>query len=261
MEFGRKANVPRLHWSVMDSPDEAIVRDSLYNWLGFGNPNGKYWFIGREESINLGKCRALADWTDYFNRRRDFDVATDFRRTWEEVYGRPLTTWSTTTWHYQVAFLLAFRGLPISSDRVKRIAFEDPQFARTFSNHFSGEFFPCPKKSENTIEPYGHIWDSPAAYRAEVAPGRIQAFTEQLEASPDVDWIITYSPAFVSHFGDRYSVSEVRRWPNLVMDPIVLSRVTVGSDRSVNLLEIPFLGYGRIGYDAIEQVVSDISST
>lgn len=242
----------------MSDPPEAVVRSSLYNWLGFGTLAGRYWFVGREESIALSKCTALEDWGAYFERRATFDRATDFRWTWEEQFGRPLETFGTTTWHYQIAFLLAFHDMPISSERVKRILAYDPRFCRTFSNHFSGEFFPCPKSSKNTIAPYEHIWDSVADYHNEVAPGRIDAFTAALEANPTVDWIITYSPAFVEYITDVYVTTVRRRWPNLAMDPIVHSELSVGPDRTVQLVETPFLGYGRISYDDIKQVVDEL---
>lgn len=242
----------------MNDPPEKIVRKSLYNWLGFGNLGGRFWFVGREESIALSKCTALEGWGAYFHRRAKFDLTTDFRWTWEDEFGRPLETFSTTTWHYQIAFLLAFHDMPISSSRIKSILATDPRFCRTFSNHFSGEFFPCPKSSKNTIAPYEHIWDSVADYHNEVAPGRIDAFTTALEANPTVDWIITYSPKFVEHITEVYPTKELNRWPDLAMDPIVHSELAVSPNRSVQLLETPFLGYGRIGYDDIEDVVDEL---
>jgi len=243
------------------APDELIVREGLYNWLGFGNPNGKYWFIGREESIALSQCSAVDSWMEYFETRNEFPAATDFRSTWEDAFGRPLSTFSsTTTWHYQAAFLLAFRGMNISSSKVKELIFEDPQFGRMFSNHFTGEFFPCPKSSKDTIEPYGHIWDSPEAYQSEVGPGRIERFCELLERNPDVDWIISYSPTLVSTLCEEYPTTAIDVWEDLAMDPFVLYQLAVGPERTVNLLETPFLGYGRVGYDAIEQVVKELRS-
>lgn len=242
----------------MNRPSESIVRDSLYNWLGFGNLNGKYWFIGREESISLSRCEKVNCWEDYFEVRADFDLSTDYRETWEDIFGRPLSTFGTTTWHYQIAFLLAFHGQKITSHRVKKILGEDPQFCRTFSNHFSGEFFPCPKSSKNTIEPYSHIWKSVEDYQEEVLEGRLQVFTDALERNRDVDWIITYSPKFGAGLREKYPMTELKRWSDLAMDPIVLSEIDIESDRVAHLLETPFLGYGRIGYDAIEQVISEL---
>lgn len=242
----------------MDRPSEAAVRDSLYNWLGFGNPNGKYWFIGREESITLSKCGNVDSWEEYFQKRAEFDLTTDLRETWEETFGRQLTTFGTTTWHYQIAFLLAFHGRTISSARIKNILANDPQFARPFSNHFSGEFFPCPKSSKDTIAPYGHIWDSVQDYHEDIADNRLEMFSNALQRNRDVDWIITYSPGFATHLRAEHAIEERHRWEDLAMDPIVLSEIQLESNRTVNLVETPFLGYGRIGYDAIETVVEEL---
>lgn len=242
----------------MDRPAEAVVRDSLYNWLGFGNLNGKYWFIGREESLSLTKCDELDDWTDYFETRAQFPLATDFRQTWEDRFGRRLATFGTTTWHYQIAFLLALHGREITSSSVKGIFSTDPRFCRTFSNHFSGEFFPCPKSSKNTIEPYSHIWESVQQYHAEVTEGRLSAFSRALENNRNVDLIITYSPNFAREIASLYPKTEIDRWDNVAMDPLVLSQLEIARGREVYLLETPFLGHGRIGYDAIAQVVNEL---
>ena len=242
----------------MHRPSESVVRSSLYNWLGFGNLNGKYWFVGREESISLSKCEGLDTWDDYFERRAGFDLATDFRWTWEEEFGRPLSTFGTTTWHYQIAFLLALHGHEVTSSHVKRVLANDPQFCRTFSDHFSGEFFPCPKSSKSTIEPYSHIWDSVADYHEDVTDGRRRAFVQALEENRDTDLIITYSPSFVSALTEEYPTTELARRSDLAMDPIMLSKVELSAARTVHLLETPFLGYGRIGYGAIENVIREL---
>jgi hypothetical protein len=237
--------------------DESVVRDSLYNWLGFGDPNGKYWFIGREESIALSKCTELKTWSDYFEARRVFDTAVDFRYAWEDVFGRPLSTFTnTTTWHYQAAFLLAFHGSPVRSGTVKRVLFEDPQFCRTLSDHFSGEFFPLPKKSKQTIAPYDHIWSSAEEYRREVASGRTDLLVETLRANSDVDWIISYSPHCVDALRETFENDAVDAW-EAANGTYTLYDLSVG-ERVIGLLETPFLGYGHVGYGGINSLVSEI---
>lgn len=242
----------------MDRPEESVVRDSLYNWLGFGNLNGRYWFIGREESISLRKCGALESWSDYFATRSTFDEAMDMRTTWEGEFGRSLSSFGTTTWHYQVAFLLALHGREVTSNAVKHVFSGDPQFCRQFSNHFSGEFLPCPKKSKDTIEPYSHIWVSVEKYKQEVVPGRLNRFADALRRNDAVRLVITYSPTFSKAIRTEFPTTELDRWDEVAMDPIVLSTLSVGDGRTVYLLETPFLGYGRIGYDAIKAVVRQL---
>lgn len=237
--------------------DESLVRDSLYDWLGFGNPNGKYWFIGREESISLSKCENIETWSEYFEARRSFDVAVDFRDAWVDTFGRPLSTFTnTTTWHYQAAFLLAFHDRPVTSSAVKQILFEDPQFCRTLSDHFSGEFFPLPKKSKGTIAPYGHIWDSPGEYRREVIPGRTDFLLETLRKSPDVDWIVTYSTHCANALREECSADAVDTW-KAANGTYALYDFHL-DDRVIGLLETPFLGYGHVGYEGIGALVDEI---
>jgi hypothetical protein len=237
--------------------DESLIRDNLYNWLGFGNPNGTYWFIGREESIALSKCGALSTWDDYFEARRSFDIAMDFRNVWVDTFERPLSTFTnTTTWHYQAAFLLAFHDQPVTSSAVKRMLFDDPQFCRTMSDHFSGEFFPLPKKSKNTIAPYDHIWDDETEYQHEVMPGRTDLLLDTLRENPDVDWLITYSPHCARALREACRTSSADSWRAANGEYQLFDLHVDG--RTIGLLETPFLGYGHVGYEGIEALVDKI---
>lgn len=141
---------------------------------------------------------------------------------------------------------------------MKRVFSEDPQFCRQFSNHFSGEFLPCPKISKYTIEPYSQILASVEEYKQEVVPGRLNRFADALRRNDAVKLVITYSPTFSKAIRTEFPTTEIDRWNEVAMDPVVLSTLSVDMGRTVYLLETPFLGYGRIGYDAIQEIVSEL---
>ena len=238
--------------------NESLVRDSLYNWLGYGNLNGKYWFIGREESTTLSECEKLETRSDLLEARRSFGVAVDFRNAWEDAFGRPLSPFTNNpTWRYQVAFLFAFNNTPITTSAITRHLYEDAEFGRSFSNHFSGEFFPLPKKSKETIKPYDHIWSSPEEYKYEVIPGRTDLLLETLQKNPDVDWLITYSSDCATALREARPTDAVDTWDAANKGTYTLYDLYI-EDRVIGLLETPFLGYGHVGYEGIDALVDEI---
>jgi len=91
---------------------ESFIRDNLYNWLGYGNLNGRYWFIGREEFDDMGRYTYLNGIRDFYRVRRTFDYAEDFVDVWERYYGRSVYKGTTgpSTRHWQAAFLFSLRG-------------------------------------------------------------------------------------------------------------------------------------------------------
>lgn len=148
---------------------ESLVRDNLYNWLGYGNLNGRYWFIDREEYDSIKRCLYLDDLRDYYDVRREFDYAEDFVDIWEQFYGPFIDrgTRSSTTRHYQAAFLLtldgiSFRGRDPKTGRSKTASyvFDEKRFGRRNGNHFSEEAFPlrCHPEEPETFDPCRAVW-------------------------------------------------------------------------------------------------------
>jgi hypothetical protein len=183
---------------------ESLVRDNLYNWLGYGNLNGRYWFIGREEYDSIKRCQYLENLHDYYDVRREFDYAEDFVDVWEQSYGRSVDkgTRSSTTRHYQAAFLLALDGIsPKGRDpktgksKTASYVFDEKRFGRCDGNHFSGEAFPlrCHPKKPETFDPYRAVWTSLDEYEREVLPNRIDLYLAQLETNPNVEVVISYA--------------------------------------------------------------------
>lgn len=253
-----------------DLPKDLIV-ENLYNWLGYGNLNGRYWFIGREEYDSIKKCAYLDGLPDYYDVRRNFDYAEDFVRTWEEAYGRSVSagTSSATTRHYQAAFLLAFegespRGTNPQTGRSKTASFvfSERRFGRQNGNHFSGEVFPLryhPDKP-STFDPYRHAWSSPAGYESEVLPRRLDLYVEQLHSNPNVEVVISYAETdeFVGPITSRLESEFVGRHPANKRNTFDLYRCYLDGDRRVTLVDSPFFGQGHVGYAEIQALADAI---
>lgn len=243
----------------MSGLPENLVRDCLYNWLGYGNPNAKYWFIGIEESLYRWEgFDNVADVEDFLQVRQEFDITEDFREAWIEKHGFDLGRWSgTSTWLYQAVFLLALQDESFihASDKgrqARTFVFEEMQLGRTQGDSLTGEIFPLPK-SRGEIAPYDHIWSSESDYQQEVLPGRIQLLTDVLEESPGVDWIISYGVTDSNPCGKelrfRYANEKVGSWSDSDRSmPYTLYRLKLNEDRTVNLLHTPFFGMGQTSY-------------
>lgn len=133
---------------VRDLPED-LVRDCLYNWLGYGNPNATYWFIGIEESLYRWEgFENVADVRDFLQIRREFDVTEDFKYVWEEKHGFNLDAWSgISTWLFQAIFLMAAKDefLVGASDlgaRAREFLFEEKKLGREGGKSLTGEMFP-----------------------------------------------------------------------------------------------------------------------
>lgn len=255
----------------MSSIPEPLIRDNLYNWFGFGNPNGRYWFIGREEYDSIERCAHLDTLRDYYEARRNFDFAEDFVETWEEVYGRSVSsgTSSATTRHYQAAFLLALegtspRGRNPETGRSKTASylFSELKFGRSDGNHFSGEVYPLRYHPEKptTFDPYRHVWESPEAYESEVLPRRVRIILEQIRANPGVEVVFSYaeSSEFVEPVSERVDVEVLGRRAANKRNDFTIYRCRLSDERTVLLVDTPFLGQGHVGYDEIEALAAEI---
>lgn len=248
-----------------------LVRENLYNWFGFGNPSGKYWFLGREEYDSLARCRHLDGLRDYYEVRREFDIAEDFVETWEQVYGRPVAegTSSTTTRHYQAAFLLAFDGTSprgrnseTGESKTSSFLFTERRFGRRGGNHFSGEVFPLryhPEKPE-TFDPYRSVWQTPRTYKEEVLPERIDRLLELLRINPNVEVVVSYAgtDSFVGPVMDRVDHDTVGTRPANKRNEFELHQCYLEGDRSVLMVDAPFFGQGHVGYSELEALAREI---
>jgi len=62
---------------------EDLVRSCLYNWLGYGNLNGKIWFIGTEEGGAEIWRQSTKTLEESLKLRSSYNIAMDFKTVWE----------------------------------------------------------------------------------------------------------------------------------------------------------------------------------
>jgi len=190
-----------------------LIRSCLYNWLGYGNPNGPIWFVGIEEGGAEIWRWGTQTLSSSLQIRSRFRKAMDFRSVWEDEYGIPLETFrGMTTWHYMACFLLAFRNQPVNTDAVRDFVFHSKQLGRRLDgDHFLCELLPLPRKSKDSLEGYEVMWDSVKDYYAEVIPNRIEMIKDTLKNSSGVNLIVSYNKEFTELIQNIFTVG---RWMN-----------------------------------------------
>lgn len=251
---------------------ESLVRENLYNWLGFGNLNGRYWFIGREEYDSIRKCQKLDSLREYYEVRRTFDFAEDFVETWEQSYGRSVEagTSSMTTRHYQAAFLMAFNGVSPSGrhsetgmSKTSSFLFSEKRFGRGGGNHFSGELYPLRYHPDNpsTFDPYRRVWANPREYETEVRPQRLGILEEQLWANPNVTVVVSYveTAEFAEPFTARFDSNLLGSFPANKRNSFEVFECRLDAERNVFLVDSPFFGQGHVSYENIMELATMIN--
>ena len=235
----------------MTTVSRTTIENCLYNWLGYGNPNGKFWFVGIEESLNHKKCSNIDGIQEYFQIRSDFDLAMDLEETHHELLGRPLSTFNRdTTWHKSARFLLAWEGHDPDLDQIgKYVAGPQAKLGRDGSHNFSLETFPLIKPSSASLGRYGEIWNSVEEYHEEVLPDRMDLIVNTLEANPNVEWIYVYGLSKSNPQSNPCADKLLERFPNSCIDswssgtnaqnPRVYE-LEITDDRIVRLIHGPF---------------------
>lgn len=247
------------------------MRDCLYNWIGYGNLDGKCWIVGREESFSLQPCEKVDTREEYLRLRREFDTTVDFGHTWENVFGRRVEDGETkgvSTRRYQAAFVLALSGETVTrngsplSNKIRKFVYENKKLGDINGNNLSAELFPLDKKSNDTIEPYGHIWDTPSEYKNEVLPRRLDLFERGLKESDGVEYLVTYAKEedFAVPMRDRFESERIGTYDSGGSgDDYVVDRLRIGN-KDVRMIHSPFLGFGRVSYSGIEAVSQEVKT-
>ena len=246
--------------------DRNAVERCFANFLGYGNPNGRYWFIGTEEggAEIWRKGVAKLSLKESLDLRAGFSVAMDFRKVWEDTYGIKLDKFQgPSVWRYIAAFLLFSEGITVPSgskqdikNAVDEFVFKKKHLGSPRGDHFLCELFPLPKKAKNSIEPYSKIWPGGIkAYHSELLPKRIELIRRTILTNGRVKFLITY---------DRTVWEEMQRGADFRFVPergihlkserlCKLSRIVVDG-RELLFVRTPFFGNGRISYFDLAEV-------
>lgn len=230
------------------------VEPCLFNFLGYGNPNGKVWFMGTEEGgaeiWRFGTVSLL----ESLQFRSKFLLAMDFRHVWEDLYRIPLESFKgPATWRFMAAFLLSFQNIRPTTVNISQYIFYDKNLGSLTSDHFLCEFMPLPKPEKESIQPYETVWKSNDQYQREVGPKRIQLLLQTLQDKPDVKLIISYDRGIVNRILQSTESNKEWDW-SFKQQTYSLWKLQISPRRHLYLLKTPFFGQGQISYEGIWEV-------
>ena len=243
-----------------DSSIKELVPSCLYNWLGYGNPNGKVWFIGTEEGGAEIWRQQTKTLEESLYIRSHFHLHMDFIDVWEKKYNISLSTFKgANVWNFMAAFLLSFEGKEVNSNTIRDFVFNKNLLGRTNGNHFLCELFPLPKPAKNSIQPYEAIWSSVKNYHEEVLEKRFKLIKTTIANHPQVQLIISYEKGLVELMKQNFSSSleQLSTW-KYESQQYSLFRLSLDVERMVFLLSTPFFGQGQISYDGIKDCVNHL---
>jgi hypothetical protein len=239
---------------------ESLIRSCLYNWLGYGNPNGSIWFIGTEEGgaeIWRNQTQTLAS---SLHLRSKFNLAMDFQHVWEDLYGVPLESFKgASVWNYMAAFLLNMEGENPSKEAIRDYVFGSKKLGSLISDHFMCELLPLPKRTKDSIKDYQDVWRDIKRYHNEVIPNRFDLIRKTISNNQGVKLIVSYERLLTEQWLRFFSKDVVKLdfW-QYKKEEYTLYMIDLSEQRSVLLLSTPFFGNGRIGYEGLAVSASKV---
>ncbi|MCY6483857.1 hypothetical protein OW763_05775 [Clostridium aestuarii] len=220
---------------------ENMVYSSLYNWLGYGQLDGRIWFVGTEEGgaeIWRNETKSLEE---SLALRSQYKLSMDFRYVWEELYDIPLESFKgSCVWRFMAAFLLALDGKQPNKININNYVFERKLLGRYNSGHFMCELLPLPKKSKDSMLPYDSIWDSTSVYHEEVLSRRFEIIKNTIASKKSIELIISYEKILTDKVLDYFKTKLIANWM-YKKKKYSLYTIEINEDRKVHFLSTPFL--------------------
>ena len=163
---------------MVSIPEEQFERIKAF--VGYGNPNGRYWYVGMEEGLERGgdlarEIRIRATWNaveDVHDTRGSLGLGMQGQHpTWRSMSRVAMKLDGRTDW----------------SDTSAVREYKETKLARTDGETFLTEVMPLPSTTVGEW-PYLAPYDSREEYYAEVRPGRMELLR---------DFVSRYRPTYV----------------------------------------------------------------
>ncbi len=186
-------------------PDPHLTTQQIHRLLkfkGYGNPAGRFWFIGMEEGG--GSLNELLLRADHFDEVEDLDCAQ--RLIDPEVDRCKLVT---STWTTMCHILGKLSGEPAWSDTSHGgfvRTYQSTRLGRCNGETFLTEVLPLPKK--NTKDwPYESLFLTRQAYEAAVLPLRLNELRDLFDKHCP-KYVFCYGKGFWPHHKELFSDAE-----------------------------------------------------
>lgn len=201
----------------------------LYRFRGYGNPAGRFWFIGIEE-------RGLGIIEELRVRLKFHEVEDLLHSQSPEVWGHS-KLWqdfnpdkSIPTWSAMIRFVWRLNGDPEWTDTERIRKYQKDRLGKLDGETFLADILPLPKPSDRDWPNFWPFvdWD---AYARDVLPERIRMFT---------DLIATNRPDYVFCYGKWYWPRFKELLPNATFKQLDGGRFEIAQSGPTTLVLTPF---------------------
>ena len=163
--------------------------DHLTEFIGYGNPKGKYWFIGLEEGFSPdSESSAHAD------LRREIEI----RMTWsavEDIHHTRATVGLTMRGGSPAWNAMSLMALKLDGDHRWRtpVPYKETRLARLYGDTFLTELFPLPTSDHSVARwPYSSPYSQRKDYEETILPRRVKLIQ---------DLLLRHNPQYVFCYG------------------------------------------------------------
>ena len=207
--------------------------DKLLNFRGYGNPNGRFWFVGMEEggSSNLEELRIRAD---------KFDPLADLAESHLNFPAHDMNRLSTSTWGLMSSIAGRLSHAPDWWDTEYRRKYQSTKLGRKKGETYLTELLPLPKKSIGDW-PYGRLFSSPQDYFEKRYPVQLESLrAEYGSANP--------KPEFIFCYGKMYWERHREVFDFIDFQPALDEKVQWGQDKDTVFVLTKFFGWRGFGF-------------
>lgn len=221
---------------------------ALLGFLGYGNPAGRFWFLGIEER-GVGDPETL--WRELHVRAAEFQPIEDLKRAQEHpAFGGGFSvSQHVPTWAIMSKIVLRLSSGDLDWSSRERVShYQAKHLGRTDCETFLADLLPLPTRDVNDW-PYPTLFDNKELYRSKVLPRRFESFRTLLQQ---------HSPDYVFCYGKSYWDEYRMIFPGVSeYEPVAAGAVQVGRTGSGTLVVLtPFFASYLMGHNLIDAVAA-----
>lgn len=212
--------------------------DRLLAFKGYGNPAGRFWFLGMEE---YGAATV-----DALTRR-----AKEYREIEDIACVHTNMTKLRPTWATMSKIVLRLNGDPNWSARQAFRAYQRDELGRHGHETFLTEVSPLPARS-TAHWPYRQFWPGREQYRRQVFPDRFAMLRGLFEQ---------HRPPFVFCYGKAYwQYLQNGVFHDVRFMPMCSGKLMVGTAGRSTIVLTPFFTYYAMTNDLIEAMARELEA-
>lgn len=231
----------------MDVRLSTVQWDKLLEFLGYGNPGGRFWFVGIEERgmAESGQEVAELNWRLTFEPIEDLPAA---HGRWGKFGSGAFDMRSfVPTWATMCKLVLRLSGNPQWEDRDALRDYQATQLGRRDGDTFLTELQPLPVRGRADW-PYMALSPTRDALLERILPDRLGRLRELRE---------THRPVYVFCYGKtfwpRYEKEAFRDYPFHEVLNAVCRVATAGQSR---IILLPFFGRGLVSNRLVDEIAT-----